>query len=176
MKHTEAVLKELEELSPRLAQIKRAETPVEPPAAYFSELQREVLWQIHQEQQAAARPAVKPAPGNWVAWLDFLRRPRYALAFATFAALLVAAIWVFSPSAGSFDNGTDSALTTLTEEEALAYIEANVQDFDLELLAQFTSLDLLDATAAAGWSDEEWNDILDSLLDEADLETLEELF
>lgn len=176
MKHTEAVLKELEELSPRLAQIKRAETPIEPPVAYFSELQRNVLWQLRQEQQAAARPAVKPAPANGFAWLDFLRRPRYALAFATFAALLVAAIWVLSPRTGSLDNGTDSALTTLTEEEALAYIEANVQDFDLELLAQFADLDLLDAPAAAGWSDEEWNDILDSLLDEADLQTLEELF
>jgi hypothetical protein len=176
MKHKEDILNELEELSPRLAQIKREEMPLEVPATYFAELQRDVLWQIRQEQRAAAQPETKPAPANWFAWFDFLRRPRYAVAFATLAVLLVAAIWVLAPRAGSSDNGLNPAFATLTEAEALEYIEDNVQDFDVELLAQFANLDLLEATATSGWSDEEWDDILDALLDEADIQTLEELF
>ncbi len=91
--------------------------------------------------------------------------------FATVVLALVAAFWIWSPTT----NDAGASLASLTEEETLAYIENNIEDFDTDLLAQ-TIAGNTSWTGASGLSGEDADRLLEELLLELEADSLEKLF
>lgn len=176
MKKSKEIREELDQLSPLLSRMKAAEKPVEAPENYFREMQADVLWKVKQEALAckAAQPAA-PAAAWWERTLHSLhhlvRQPVYATAFATLALLIVAAIWLLAP-----EKADTLQFSELTQEEALEYIESNLEDFDTALLLSAFGESAAIPAPTSGMSDQEAKDLMDAMMKELDASDLEELF
>lgn len=174
-KHTEEVNQELEQLSPLLARIKPELPDAEPPARYFVDMQESVLRKARQE--ALARPKAGAGIMAWLQqlalWFRPLQQPRYAMAFATLALVIAAAVWILVPRHQA-DLMAD-ANETLTQDEILAYIETNIEDFDTYLLLAALDDNSLMEVAPTGLDEKAREDLLDAILKELDASMLEEL-
>jgi len=122
MENKENIKQELEELSPFLAKLK-SEHPddgFETPPQYFRQLTEEVL--------AKSQPKSTPASTqNWWQRLAVWLQPKhvgYALMAVVLLAIAVPLLWPAPPT----------ELPNVSSEEAVAYIEAHLSDFDTELL------------------------------------------
>lgn len=169
---TNEAREELAGLSPLLSRIRQSEPSIEAPENYFRNMQQDVLWRLKTEQTAVASPA---APSIWerlTAALSAFQRPAFAVGFATAVIAAVTALWLWLPHNTT---DADSSLASLTEEETLAYIENNLEDFDTDLLAQSISGN----TSWLGTSDlseEESARLLEEMLQELNADSLEKLF
>lgn len=162
---------ELAGLSPLLSRIRQSEPAIESPENYFRDMQQDVLWRLKTEQTAAPAPVRPAAWERWAAVFQVFKRPSYVVGFATVVLAIVAAFWIWSPTT----NDTDTSLASLTEEETLAYIENNIEDFDTDLLAQTIAGNTF-WTGASGLSEEDTDRLLEELLLELDADSLEKLF
>ena len=171
MKNKDELRDELNELSPFLAKRKGIEEGFKVPKDYFSSLPDEVMKKVLPESP----PIVEPQR----AWLDGLAefvqslfRPRYALAYAMVAVLIVAGIYFIFPA--EFD-GTSPVvdINEITGEEIEMYLAENIETVSTDLLEEhyvesgaetLPSLEL-----------EEVEEYLDDALDDIDLDDLEEL-
>lgn len=161
---SDEIRKELEEIAPRLAKLQRPEDV--PPVAgnYFHNLKIDVL-------QAYDERKVVPGQTDRSGWWSFLalpKRPAMAMAFATLTLLVVATIlmWPEKQEADVF--------AELKTEEIYSYIEANIDDFEVELLMQSglaSQNSLFQGLEADGledyildeiqeWDEDEWDEIL----------------
>lgn len=167
----EDIRRELEELSPRLLQMKEQGEAFKVPEDYFQRLQEEVLGKIQQQPQSAAKPS------RWAElWesVQFLFQPRWALSLASVAMVLtLIGVWFFqSPS-----NTTATLSTELAkvDQEALnRYIQANLHEFDTETLMEFAA----SQEGSASFEDltpEELDQYMDEVIQDLDTETLKEL-
>jgi hypothetical protein len=153
---------ELKNIAPELSKIKSSEGYSVPPV-YFKELQDKVLNQIHEEQHT------EPV-SSWLR--DLVQqyfKPRYALAVATVAAVVVAAV-VFNK-----DSDDSSLLASISAEDAYAYVFTNIAEYETLDLVTLADAEYADYFLDE-FSDDELNYAIDALLEDIDAESLEELF
>ncbi len=175
MKSKKEIREELEELSPFLSKLKEEGDGFKVPNNYFKTLPDEVL------KKAGIQSVKEVIPQTpQITWIDefiisiqSLFQPRYAMAFASVAILIVAGLLLLN------DKNTDLQFSDnieldLSPEEIQAYISSNIDDFDSEL---FHSNDFSIEEINASTNEESLNegDLLDEMLDEMDLDEIEEL-
>lgn len=168
----EEIRRELEQLSPLLSKLRqeKREAGFTVPKHYFHNLQVEVLQQIRKETPDSDSLAPKPTKNSW-AWL---LKPKFGLAAAALLTLLVTWFVFQQPQ----DTAPMADLQSLTDEEVQQYIQANLDEFDEALLAQYAL-----ETTKSDWSflsdetldPETVDELYEELIDELDLSTLEEL-
>lgn len=174
MSEKEKIKKELDDLSPLLSKLKQdSDNPFGVPNHYFESLQDEVLRQVSVEQVDVQ--VVEPGP-SWldrlVEQLQWLFQPRYAMAMATVAILIVAGIFFFRGETSS----PGLALQDLSEEDITDYISSNIEDFEVDLLVEAMGDEIDPALLPKpDLEDAELEEYLDEIIDEIDLEELEDL-
>ena len=178
MKEQDDIRKELEQLSPFLREMKDRKEGFKAPVGYFKELPDEV-WQ-------RLKP-VAPAQPSWQERLDAflvsLWQPRFALAFASGALLVVAAWWLLqrNDAAPATPQIAAVQLSDITEEDLLTYVTQHIADFDNQLILESHGFDqqetapkpipkLLPKPTA-----EEAEEYLDEMIEDIDVEDLEAL-
>jgi len=169
---TNEAREELAGLSPLLSRIRQSEPAIEAPENYFRDMQQDVLWRLKTEQTAVPSPS---APSLWerlAAALGMFRRPAFAVGFTTVAIAVVTALWLWLPHNTT---DADTSMASLTEEETLAYIENNLEDFDTDLLAQ-TITSNTSWLGTSGLSEEESTRLLEEMLQELNADSLDKLF
>lgn len=164
----ENIQKELKELSPFLSQLKQGLGPegFEAPPRYFKELPDQVMNRLREDRHAGQV--------NWIsALLEGLFRPRLAVAMIAAAFLITVAIyWLVPGPAGASRN----SIASLTVEEVQAYVNANLDEFDTELVIEMaTSQSDLGIFPSEEFNEENLDQYLDKFLQEVDEETLEEM-
>ena len=170
MKNKEDLKKELEGLSPFLVSQKGREDGFRVPQDYFKSLPDEVMDRIREKPVPVAEP--KP---HWLdtlaSGLQSLFQPRYALAFATVAVLVVAGIYLFK--GGNGENCPPGQLACIPDEAIENYVYENIDEFDSGLFEQhFVNRD---APSLPDLELEEMEEYLDRELDNIDLDDLEDL-
>lgn len=166
------IKKELEELSPMLAKMKKQPEGFSVPDDYFAKMETDI-WDLVQPED----PIVAQAPSQ-TSWLDniiqqigWLLQPRMAMSLASVAILIVAAIMLL-PNA---DTADVNALAGLTADDATDYMAAHIDEFDTETLIEFAMESDL-TTNSAFFEESEMNNLINDMENEnIDLETLEGL-
>lgn len=154
--------KELAELSPLLNDLRKKKEGFKVPDGYFEQLQTNVLTQLQGEKP----PIVEPIPSRvvvqsssiweqFITQLEWLIRPRYAVAFGSVALLIAAAWFLFKSTNASIDNCTTLACVSDTEIEQ--YIEENIEDFEIEQLWQSSEDAIAEVTAKTSKTEQEKN-------------------
>lgn len=162
---------ELESLAPGLARFRKSEAPLEAPPGYFDQLSGEVWkkWQAPEAPSVAGNPKRRQ---QWLPhWLAEFWRPGYAYALAG-VALVVIGLSVFFRQ-----DASDPSLSgmTLSAEEIESYIYANLDEFDLSLLAEESLPELPEnepVPEGDSLQETELDEYFDELLDEIELEEL----
>ncbi len=159
---------ELNELSPLLSKLEKREGFQVPPR-YFEKLTQEVLHNVTTESTPIVSvPQWQQNLSNiWAA----IWQPKMAMGLATIALLAVATTFFF-------DSGTTTdplaELSNISDEELDFFIEENIDEYDMALLA-----DIDDATSESALSSDIDDDILNELyqqtIDDIDVLELEEL-
>jgi hypothetical protein len=188
MKNSDELKDELDNL-PFLKKIKEQPSPsgasgFQVPKHYFKHLPDEVLRRAKQSE-----PAPVPQP-TWLEQMEqfvaALFQPRYALAFASVLALVVAGIYFFG------ENGREEAqpmaalqLANISDDELFAYVSENIGEFDHDLVLETAGPELPEVKTQAKPSlhktkipkpeVEEMEEYIDEVIDEIDVEDLEEL-
>jgi hypothetical protein len=168
------VQKELQELSPFLAQMRKQDAGFTVPENYFKDLTGEIL------QKTIATETKLKGTSNGRLW-DFLSslqipwQPRYAMAMAALALLIIAGLVWLRPTAG--DHSLDIAWSDLSVEEMTGYVQANIQEFDLETLVEVAP-DMETQSILRGTEIEPdfLDNYLEEIIDDVDIEELEEFF
>ncbi|MEZ5042674.1 MAG: hypothetical protein R2828_22440 [Saprospiraceae bacterium] len=147
MREKEKIKQELEEIAPFLARIKAQDQDngFRVPPDYFKQLTANVLAAV--EQEAVDHSSKRTNPWAWgQALWNAIWQPHLAYAFATIVCLLCIGFWLFKPVEVLPD-------LAFNKEELEAYVIANINDFDTDLLMEAyseTSMDALDATETEG--------------------------
>jgi hypothetical protein len=176
MKRKEDIRKELEELSPFLAKLKKEKDGFEVPVDYFQGLSDQIMDRIKAEEQPA--PQASPATPAWVTQvkqaIQWLVQPQYALAIASVAILLVAGWWW--NQSNTLRPSSDALFAELSQEDILNYIDQNIENFGTELVtAVEQSPGTQDILPAVPLEEEAVEEYLDEILNELNDEELEEL-
>ena len=152
---------ELHELSPFLAGNKDREEGFKVPKDYFSA-------QVAEK----ATPVVEPSR-NWLdelaTYLQNLLQPRYALALASVAVLIVAGLFYLNTG----DTGRDcpDLLACIPDEMIENYVQSNIDEFDSRLFAPHLTGNRTSSMSELPLEDME--EYLDEVINEMDLEDLE---
>jgi anti-sigma-K factor RskA len=123
---------ELKGLSPLLDQLKDKGDGMSAPPDYFSRLNERVMQRLEAEGEIRT-----PEPVRF--WSVAVNRTRMAVAAAAAVVLLLTAWWWMRPAETPLvaDTGVQEEMTvdSLTQEDAEAYIQENIMEFDAEMLA-----------------------------------------
>ena len=152
---------ELRNIAPELSKMKSSEGYSVPPV-YFKELQDKVMGKIQNEQKAPA--------GSWFSeFVEHFFTPRYALALATVALIIVAGVVL--------KNGGNetSMFASISVDDAYEYVYNNIDEYETVDLYTLTDTEYAD-NVLDDFSNEELNYAIDALLEDIDSESLEELF
>jgi hypothetical protein len=129
------VKKELNELSPFLADLKK-EDPFKTPKFYFDTLPDKVLEKARRE---VITHSASPQLEKYYSlterinnWLSSILQPRYAVAIATVSLLIVAG-WFFMKQQ---NKTTIESTADITKEEIHQYITENIHEFDENLIIE----------------------------------------
>ena len=155
MKDQSNIREELRELAPDLLKINKKDNPFIMPEGYLSTLQKELKEKIENESAlSSVRSGHKSIVRNMRTWWSVV---------AAVAVLAIGA-WFFTPKS------TDQlvATTELSSEEALAFVDANIDDYELEEIVDLYELE-------GEGLDENNETIIDEYIDDLDLEDIEEL-
>lgn len=156
------VNEELQSLSPLLAGL-RKEHLVSQKNDYRRELVRErILNTVGQETKVTATP-LRAVGGN-----PFVQRSRFRLIPVWAAASVVAVIGCWFLFHYNINSNSDSSIVSdISSEEAVGYIQQNVQEFEAEQLFELNA-DKLQNNALDNFSQEEALDYLENNLDDFD--------
>ena len=170
MNRKDEVQKELEEISPFLA-AKKKENPFEVPYGYFDKMQREVLEKALGETRSSRPLAPVSLWDQLLASFSFILQPRVMMGGLAIA-LLTSSVLFFGYQQQA------EVLATRDQkwiEEAKAYIVANIDDFDDELLEElvFEGGAITDEALLKELETE--NQMIDEILDDFDGVDIEEL-
>lgn len=164
------IQKELEQIAPNLAQLRKQQPEdgftVHP--SYFRELEQSVLNEVHQ-QPANKRRFYWSGVFSWL-----LTGPRPVMALATLAAVL-AALWYLSAPAP--ESNLFAGFSGVDAGELRAYVHENLDDFSPGLIFEVAEQDVafeIDLSLD-DLSQEEVDILLDEYLEELDQETLEDI-
>jgi hypothetical protein len=151
---------ELEHVAPHLSQMK-PEDGFNVPHNYFQTLPDQVLQRISEQQDAIP---------TWQIWWGRVRsQPGLTMALAGAAVLLVAGIWFFGPQS------QPDPLGSITDEEALQYVIANVDEFTSEDLLTLDGALRMDA-ATIQITEENLDEILEDVFLNSHEVFIEDLF
>jgi hypothetical protein len=168
------VQKELQEWSPLLARMREQETGFTVPDNYFQDLTGEIL----QKTIAPATKAKKQRNGRFRGFLSGLQvawQPRYAMAMAALALLIIAGLVWLRPAAD--DRPIEMAWSDISVEEMTSYVQANIQEFDLETLVEMApDMETQSILEGAEIEPDILDNYLEEIIDDVDMEELEELF
>lgn len=135
---------ELDDLAPRLREMRQRGDGFQVPPGYFEGLEKDVFRQI--DALGARRKVVTaPAAQRTSVWSWFWQ-PRLGLALGLLLAL-VAVIWWWRPPG---EQPADLAQTEISAEDAEAYLLDNLSEADPDLLASCLSLEESADMEAAG--------------------------
>lgn len=177
MKPNDELREELRQLSPLLHELKAKPGNGMPvPEGYFERLPEKIMDRIRQETAAQSAPERRP---SWMDWLQeqaaLILQPRYAMALASLALLLVAG-WYFLGSG----NGQDCQnIACLDIEELQTYIQNNLHSFSTDMILEAggenaawdqVGLPIQDMDAS------ELDPILEESLEQLDAQEIEALF
>ncbi len=158
--------KELKELSPLLSELRAANEGFEVPEGYFDQLQQEMLEKAIgpleiERKNIAERPVILGVLKNHQArWI----------AIAASVLLLILAGWWFSKPDLRVD-ADQFALVEVSTEEANAYLDAHVEDYELALLVEELDQPMTNLQAPPALDPQ-----MEELLEEIELDDLEEFF
>lgn len=176
---------ELDDL-PFLKKMKEQPSGLQLPKNYFKHLPDEVL-------RKAKEPVVAPAPQpSWLERVEqsltSLLQPRYALAFASVLALMVAGIWFINKGISETEQPLAAVqLQDISDEELFSYVSDNIGEFDHDLVLETAGPELpeikpqlkakpsLPKTSAPKPEVEEMEEYIDEVIEDIDVEDLEEL-
>jgi hypothetical protein len=137
----EDIENELRELSPFLADLKRQQPdtngkgqPFRTPKFYFDNLAD----RVKEKTQPVAPPQYQAKKSIFLQieeWVSVLMEPRWAMAMVTMAILAVGS-WFYLKEETT---QTKEMLTEITNDDIQEYIEANIEDFDENLLTENAS-------------------------------------
>lgn len=151
----EKIQAELDEMSPWLSKLKKTNTGdgFEVPTHYFEQLTDKILAQTKTEQvvQTAPKPVAMPWWKTLSMQLEWLFTPRMAYGFASVAILVAAFFWL-RPTAQApivADVQTTKVVTqeAITSDEAEAYIQSNIDDFDEHTILSVHAADVVEKDA-----------------------------
>ena len=171
MKSKKEIQDELKSIAPFLSELKREEG-FKVPKDFFSKLPKELITKIKKEQLVEE----KYAPGSSPNWLDHLIhyfsslfQVRLITAFATVAILMTAGWFLMNKQTASDET---QYLSELSVEEMQIYLNENIDELDDELLIELsTNEEDFFITNPTELNDKD----IETLIDELDDETLEEL-
>jgi hypothetical protein len=159
-----SVEQELEQLSPLLLRLKQQDGQDTVPEGYFEELPENILKLVNNRPEASSHSIARVRP-LWV---------RFAAA-ASVVLILGAAFFFLQNDAV---RSTSEVAIDLSSQEVESYIQANLEEFELDLLVEYAA-----KTAPSSFNnlfEEEFENgdldqYMDELIDAVDLETIEEL-
>jgi hypothetical protein len=173
-KDKDEMRKELEGLSPLLHQLKKRHPDTPPdqiPKGYFHRMQDEVLGRIREEER-------QRSPGSttsqWVEWFRQLFSPKLVVGLATAAVLVVAGLWWMNRSVNIQTVEGDIAWSSLSQNEVNAYVNENLDEFDLDLIVRYTedASSPMDLFLPEQIEEEALDQYLDEIIDDLDIEDL----
>lgn len=178
-KKQQEVKEELKALSPFLHQIKDKDNAFKVPEGYFSQFQAQMLDQMKAMPEASPKVNRKWRTNisiqHFIDQLAVLLQPRMALALASVLVIVVAA-W-FIVRSGENPVTAEPSFATLSVEEIQKYIDANLDDFDEEMVKEIAqehnNLSIIPSNTL---ETEELDLYLDQVIDQLDPKELEELF
>lgn len=170
MSTREDILKELQELAPDLAQLKREgkESGFQVPPTYFRDLTKVVMNEIQEERPDSARSLQTNWGTKLLQQLQVLLPLKPTLALASLGLLIAMGLWWSTPSN---TGDTDSPGLALNNEELEAYVLANIETFETELL-----IDMYAETFSEEEEEPITEEHLDELLEEMNDEDFEKLW
>lgn len=153
------IINELKELAPELARLKQAPNQPTVPDGFFEAMQARVLAEVPPLKKTTPQPKV----AGTVRRLAWWKQARFAAAAAALLLLIGVAIWQSTPTAVAPDSST--LLAQLETQEILAYVEANVEDYELQNLSEWYEADdesslLPEDFLPEGFSDSDLNHLL----------------
>ena len=166
MKDRDDIQQELEKLSPELAKLRQQPTRSPgPPPGFFDSLADRVLERATAEDKRPLNVVWRNrsrSKGQWVTWL--------AVAAAALLVLSVS-LYIFSPSVRP-----EESLAGLSDAEARAYIEGNIDEFSINLMLEAELVQTDDQAPPAGiipdLEQEEVEEYLYELLEDEELQEL----
>ncbi len=171
MKNKEEIREELERLSPLLLAQKGRPEGFGVPKDYFNSLPDIIVDKVAPKRAPAQEPRSS--------WLDDLTvllqgffQPRYALAIASVALLLVAGVY-FGTSSETPQPLAEVLLEELPDEALHSYVSDNIDEFDLSLFEEQVAGNFSETSPTSELDMEE--ELLDDLLDELPIDELEDL-
>ena len=174
MKNKDEIRDELKDLSPFLWKQKGKPEGFDVPKDYFKSLPDEVFAKLNEQPQA-----VVDEKENWldqlVKSLQCFFQPKYALAYATAALLLVAGFYFLNNSndAGTQPIAAAELLTDMPDEVLDSYISENIDEFDETILAEQVADNI--ERPLNNLEIENEDELMDELMDGLDVEDLEDL-
>ncbi len=174
MKNREEIKDELKELSPFLWEQKGRPEGFEVPKDYFKSLPDEVLQKVNAGQQTVIEPK-EHWWDNLMEYLQSLFQPKYALAFASVAILLIAGMVYMKKDdmQSPTPQLAEVILDQVPDDVLQDYISNNIDEFDESLLEEE-----LTENSGEPLPEFEINDpdeLMDELIDDLDISELEDL-
>ena len=122
----EEIRKELEEIAPKLARIQRPSETPEVENTYFHHLRIDVLNEVKAREAARIRPVRR----GWWTYLSLPKKPALVMMAASLALLVVAVFWLWPT------HEEPDVLAGIETDELYAYIEENIDEFELSELVE----------------------------------------
>ena len=172
MSNRKAVVEELEEISPLLANLKSDVQPPDPPEQYFVEMQSDVLWKIRQERgDVPAATSSAKTTENQVGWLRsfpwWVWRPAVAMA------MIALGFWILQPLVKEKNS---LEFSQLTPEETIDFMVANADNFNSEELITALPEESVWMEHDSGDDEVSREILLDAMLEALETEELETLY
>ena len=179
MHSKDEIKKELEELSPFLANLKAKEDPFKVPTNYFDGLSDQIMGRI-QEEVVVETIVEKQERVSWVDRLveqiQLLLQPQYALSLASVVLLLVAGTYFFWPESNFNTPDLQTLTEGISEDELIQYLSTHIDEFEVNQFVDAGIQDLnIEFFKGSEMDLEEMDELMDNLLEDLDESSLEEL-
>jgi len=140
MKENLDINKELKEIAPLLSKQDKNEEGYNLPFNYFEVLPDQIMAKVQPEVNEPVMADAKKSP-SLLNWLTSLLQPRYALTLAAMVGAIMVGSYIFT---GATETSSDAELlaASITAEDARLYVQENLDDFALELLADDETVEL----------------------------------
>ena len=164
------IIDELEQMAPFLSKMKAEKEGFEVPPQYFRQLKADLLLQN--------APKAKNAPYRWSIFKDGIfgvATYRVVLSLASLAILIGVGLYWINQKDGL--SSPMAALDSLSIAEIVQYVDANLDDFDFEMLVNTIDGPIdIDVIPTEQLEEELIDELYESLIDDIDLHEMEDLF
>jgi hypothetical protein len=174
----EDIYNELENLSPLLADIKKAhpDDAFKTPKFYFDTLADKVLAEAKAQTAASTPPQYPSLSERLNGWLSTLWQPRLALALGSFGIIAATTFYIFTKPQTTIPI-IEISEGQPTTDDIQTYIHDNIDDFDEETIIENSVPKTADTEGGqqhpkSGLTEEELEHFLSNDLEEEDLENL----